>query len=93
MLEPRGHLDVDPNGETHRSRFRVIDPGFEVNLSVQSLGKSVLACSDGSQASDFELLASIGQPDGGEGGIRTHGQFNPSPVFKTGAINRSTTSP
>lgn len=30
---------------------------------------------------------------GGEGGIRTHGWFDPSPVFKTGALNRSATSP
>ena len=30
---------------------------------------------------------------GGGGGIRTHGGFNTSPVFKTGAINRSTTPP
>ena len=31
--------------------------------------------------------------DGGEGGIRTLGGFDTSPVFKTGAINRSATSP
>src|SRR2546427_4110882 len=30
---------------------------------------------------------------GGESGIRTHGRFNPSPVFKTGALNRSAISP
>ena len=30
---------------------------------------------------------------GGEGGIRTHGGDKPTPVFKTGAINHSTTSP
>gem|GEM_PF-6268676 len=30
---------------------------------------------------------------GGGGGIRTHGGFNTSPVFKTGAINHSTTPP
>ena len=30
---------------------------------------------------------------GGEGGIRTHGRVAPSPVFKTGAFNRSATSP
>ena len=28
-----------------------------------------------------------------ESGIRTHGRFNPSPVFKTGALNRSAISP
>jgi hypothetical protein len=30
---------------------------------------------------------------GGEGGIRTHGPREGTPVFKTGAINRSATSP
>ena len=31
--------------------------------------------------------------NGGEGGIRTPEGFNPLPVFKTGAFNRSATSP
>jgi hypothetical protein len=30
---------------------------------------------------------------GGSGGIRTHGRVAPSPVFKTGALNRSATLP
>ena len=30
---------------------------------------------------------------GGEGGIRTHGKREPTPVFKTGALNHSATSP
>ena len=30
---------------------------------------------------------------GGEGGIRTHDGLAPMPVFKTGAFNRSATSP
>ena len=30
---------------------------------------------------------------GGEGGIRTHGRREATPVFKTGAFNRSATSP
>jgi len=30
---------------------------------------------------------------GGEGGIRTHDGLTPMPVFKTGAFNRSATSP
>ena len=30
---------------------------------------------------------------GGEGEIRTHGGISPSPVFKTGALNHSATSP
>jgi hypothetical protein len=32
-------------------------------------------------------------PDGGSGEIRTHGGVEPSPVFKTGALNRSATLP
>ena len=31
--------------------------------------------------------------DGGRGGIRTHGELAPTPVFKTGALNRSATLP
>lgn len=31
--------------------------------------------------------------DGGWGGIRTHGRLSPTPVFKTGALNRSATHP
>ena len=30
---------------------------------------------------------------GGQGGIRTHGGVTPTPVFKTGAFNRSATCP
>ena len=30
---------------------------------------------------------------GGEGGIRTHGRRKPTPVFETGAIDHSATSP
>jgi hypothetical protein len=30
---------------------------------------------------------------GGWGGIRTHGGREPTPVFKTGALNHSTTHP
>jgi hypothetical protein len=30
---------------------------------------------------------------GGWGGIRTHGELSPTPVFKTGAFNRSATHP
>jgi hypothetical protein len=33
------------------------------------------------------------QGNGGEGGIRTHGTLSRTPVFKTGAFNRSATSP
>ena len=33
------------------------------------------------------------EENGGEGGIRTHEGLAPLPVFKTGAFNRSATSP
>ncbi len=36
---------------------------------------------------------SAGRTFGGEGGIRTHGPREGTPVFKTGAFNRSATSP
>ena len=36
----------------------------------------------------------LGWPShGGWGGIRTHGGREPTPVFKTGALNRSATHP
>ena len=35
----------------------------------------------------------LGVQNGGEGGIRTHGPRERSPVFKTGSFNRSDTSP
>ena len=48
----------------------------------------------------FALAAVLGpthvfdaQAAGGSGGIRTHGRVSPSPVFKTGAFNRSATLP
>jgi hypothetical protein len=37
-------------------------------------------------------VASVRSP-GGEGGIRTHDPLAGTPVFKTGAFNRSATSP
>jgi hypothetical protein len=33
------------------------------------------------------------QPDGGEGGIRTHGEFHPTSDFESGALDHSATSP
>ena len=35
----------------------------------------------------------LGMTGGGWGGIRTHGELAPTPVFKTGALNRSATHP
>ncbi len=40
-----------------------------------------------------QRLALAGGVEGGEAGIRTLGRVTPSPVFKTGAIGRSATSP
>ena len=37
--------------------------------------------------------AKLDSLNGGEGGSRTHGRIAPSPVFKTGAIDHSATSP
>jgi hypothetical protein len=43
---------------------------------------------------DLLLLAlQHGTKYGGSGEIRTHEQITPSPVFKTGAFNRSATLP
>ena len=39
------------------------------------------------------LINVIEHLSGGWGGIRTHGELTPSPVFKTGAFNRSATHP
>ena len=39
------------------------------------------------------IFWNIGKKYGGEGGIRTHDGLSPMPVFKTGAFNRSATSP
>ena len=47
-------------------------------------------------ASKADLLLLALQNDtkyGGSGEIRTHEQITPSPVFKTGAFNRSATLP
>lgn len=41
----------------------------------------------------FSLKINGLETTGGESGIRTHGRFDPSPVFKTGALNRSAISP
>jgi hypothetical protein len=46
----------------------------------------VFVCDFGSAA--FQL-----PNNGGEGGIRTHVTLSDNPVFKTGAFNRSATSP
>ena len=41
----------------------------------------------------FWLRTSSRRKSGGWGGIRTHGKLAPTPVFKTGALNRSATHP
>ncbi len=45
------------------------------------------------QSQIFMLKINDLEVTGGESGIRTHGRFDPSPVFKTGALNRSAISP
>jgi hypothetical protein len=41
----------------------------------------------------FDMGSSPYSVDGGRGEIRTHGGLSSSPVFKTGAFNRSATLP
>ena len=44
---------------------------------------------------NFQIIVFIKKrgKTGGWGGIRTHGELAPTPVFKTGALNRSATHP
>jgi hypothetical protein len=58
-----------------RLRFRVIDPGFRVNLSESLSEKSVAVRPNGSQVVDNELVALIEQPDGGWAGQSADGAF------------------
>jgi hypothetical protein len=64
----------------------VIEPdsrhGFEIESTVQKSPKSI---------KNLRLLFQIKNGFGRGGGIRTPGPREGSPVFKTGAINRSTT--
>ena len=41
----------------------------------------------------YNEITDVETENGGEGGIRTHEGLSPLPVFKTGAFNRSATSP
>jgi hypothetical protein len=41
----------------------------------------------------FTLLANFAAASGGEGGIRTHAQLAPRPLFESGTMNHSDTSP
>lgn len=73
--------------------FRVIDPGFRVNLSEIVSEEPVAVCSDGSQVVDGVPVASTDQPDGGQGGIRTLGNIAATLVFETSQFNHSCTLP
>src|SRR6185312_11076473 len=42
---------------------------------------------------DARRFSPVRKVTGGWGGIRTHGEREPTPVFKTGALNRSATHP
>lgn len=48
---------------------------------------------DGVSRTDLHQSASTVKGQSGEGGIRTHGPVSGTPVFKTGAIGHSATSP
>ena len=47
----------------------------------------------GRRGKNLHLKRSLVKKSGGEGGIRTPGTLSGTPVFKTGAINHSATSP
>ena len=44
-------------------------------------------------ARDFQNISIKSMPNGGQGGIRTHGELPPTTVFKTVALNHSATCP
>ena len=77
---------------THRTGPR------QGKTSYAKLRISVSACA-GTQATEhlsrglLPGLGLVGSLSGGGGGIRTHGDLTTTPVFKTGAFNRSATPP
>ncbi len=58
--------------------FRVIEPGFRVNLCGKVCGKPVAAFPESSDSIDGEALTQVSSTDGRGGGIRTHGHFVPN---------------
>jgi hypothetical protein len=53
----------------------------------------VILPDSGISVSITDLQVQDNKSNGGEGGIRTPGTLSGTPVFKTGAINHSATSP
>ena len=79
-------IDADrhPAGAARHDRVDVGHPGA---VAV------VIAGGQGGAACHGEIFAWHAAKYGGSGEIRTHGWLAPSPVFKTGALNRSATLP
>ena len=78
-------------GENPRRTVRKQRPAAcsEVRLAETSAGLGGISASLGTAVERSKYL----RLNGGEGGIRTPGRVSPTPVFKTGAINHSATSP
>lgn len=77
--------------------------GFDIALSAHRRGLVLnqfltqhmanARCKTSRGLENMKKTGRSGQAIGGWGGIRTPGRLAPSPVFKTGAINRSATHP
>jgi hypothetical protein len=77
-----------------------IDVKHHVTKNKLSTGRAIRSWAVKGKSPSFALRASEGilrfltsAKNGGEGGIRTHGGLSTTSVFKTEAINHSTTSP
>ena len=64
-----------------------------VKLSEKLSEKPVAVCFDVSQAVDCVSVASIEQPDGGQGGIRTLGNIAATHAFQACSFDHSDTCP
>ncbi len=82
---------IDPEkepipGNPHTWSTKIRTQWFAVNLDLYASDLVSRSCETPTGSSHLAL-------NGGEGGIRTHGNREATPVFKTGALNRSATSP
>src|SRR5215469_1494052 len=75
------------NNSTNRTRTSDYRTGTKLKRWRRSCSRNEIA----GQVTVYNLL--ITKSNGGEGGIRTPGTLSGTPVFKTGAINHSATSP
>ncbi len=66
-------------------------PGIRIQHKSSTLGELVM--NSATQNKRGRRLTTTSSFGGGEGGIRTPGPLAETPVFKTGAIDRSATSP